>query len=121
MSYDLVSILKVKLLLLSLEEIVFPKVSNTTFSWTKLKIFFLQKVRLCKSQIQSVLHKIDKPMNLKRLKLCTILYLKIATKTVILKHGPFSTKVVRNLKIGIGYQIDYMAITLESGKIFCFD
>ncbi len=58
---------------------------------------------LCKSQvieiqIQSVLHKIDKSMNLKRLKLCTILNLKIATKTVIFKQGRFSTKVVEKFE-----------------------
>jgi hypothetical protein len=73
----------------------------TRFLFNKTKStlkYFLQKIRLCKSQIQSVLHKIDKPMNLKRLKLCTILNLKIATKTVIFKHGPFSTKVVRKFE-----------------------
>ncbi len=56
----------------------------------------LCKSQVIETQIQSVLHKIDKPMNLKRLKLCTILNLKIATNKVIFKHGPFSNKVVRN-------------------------
>ncbi len=70
---------------------------------------------LCKSQeieIQSVLHKIDKTMNLKRLKLCTILNLKVAPKTVIFKHGPFSTKVIQNLKMCIGWIECHMTLDI---------
>ncbi len=81
----------------------------------------LCKSQVIETQIQSVLHKIDKPMNLKRLKLCTILNIKIATKKVIFKHGPFSTKVVQNLKMCIGWIDCHVTITLESGKMFSFD